>query len=398
LTTHEHSIRTGVTDMPEKHQIDTRVVHAGELDPTVHGAVVLPIFQTAMFETGGGEDYHDIRYIRLNNCPNHQVLHDKLASLESAEAGLVTASGMAAISTALLTVLGAGDHLIAQDVLYGGTHSMIVHDFPKLGIEVDFVDGADPDSWEAKRKPNTKAIYVETISNPLITVPALAQVPAFAKANGLVSMIDNTFASPVNFRPAEHGYDLSLHSATKYLNGHNDIVAGAVVGDGDLVEQVRHKLNHLGGSLDPHACFLLNRGIMTLALRIARQNESALAIARFLDEHPAISNVNYAGLVSSPHHERAKAWLDGYGGMMSFELAGGADAAQKLLDLATIPMIAPSLGGVESLLTRPATTSHQSLSPEARAAIGISDGLVRMSVGVESVDDLIDDLGRALDA
>jgi len=384
--------------MPEKHHLDTRVVHAGELDPTVHGAVVLPIFQTAMYETGGGEDYHDIRYIRLNNSPNHQVLHDKLASLEGAEAGLVTASGMAAISTALLTVLGAGDHLLAQDVLYGGTHSMIVHDFPKLGIEVDFVDGADPDSWESKRKPNTKAIYVETISNPLISVPALDQVPAFAKANGLVSLIDNTFASPVNYRPAEHGYDLSLHSATKYLNGHNDIVAGAVVGDGELVEQVRHKLNHLGGSLDPHACFLLNRGIMTLALRIARQNESALAIARFLEEHPGISRVNYAGLVSSPHHERAKASLDGFGGMLSFELGGGADAAQRMLDRATIPMIAPSLGGVESLLTRPATTSHQSLSPEARAAIGIGDGLVRMSVGVESPDDLIDDLGNALEA
>jgi len=351
-----------------------------------------------MYETGGGEEYHDIRYIRLNNSPNHQVLHDKLASLENAEAGLVTASGMAAISTALLTVLGTGDHLLAQDVLYGGTHSMIVHDFPKLGIEVDFVDGADPESWEAKRRPTTKAIYVETISNPLISVPALEQVPAFAKANGLVSMIDNTFASPVNFRPAEHGYDLSLHSATKYLNGHNDIVAGAVVGNGELVEQVRHKLNHLGGSLDPHACFLLNRGIMTLGLRIARHNESALAIARFLDEHPAISNVNYAGLVTSPHHERAKASLDGFGGMMSFELVGGAGAAQKLLDRATIPMIAPSLGGVESLLTRPATTSHQSLSPEARAAIGISDGLVRMSVGVEATGDLIDDLGRALDA
>ena len=384
--------------MPDQRHIDTRVIHAGRLDPTVQGAVVLPIFQTAMYETGADEDYHDIRYIRLNNSPNHQVLHDKLASLEGAEAGLVTASGMAAISTSLLTVLGTGDHLLAQDVLYGGTHSMIVHDFPKLGIEVDFVDGADPDSWESKRKPNTKAIYVETLSNPLIGVPALEQVPVFAKANGLVSLIDNTFASPVNFRPAEHGYDLSLHSATKYLNGHTDIVAGAVVGSRDLVEQVRHKLNHLGGSLDPHACFLLNRGIMTLALRIARQNESALAIARFLEEHPGVSRVNYAGLVSSPHHERAKASLDGFGGMLSFELDGGAEAAGRMLERASIPMIAPSLGGVESLLTRPATTSHQSISPEDRAALGISDGLVRMSVGIESPDDLIDDLGHALEA
>ena len=384
--------------MARERSIETRAVHAGKPATSIEGAVVMPIFQTAMYETVSDEDYHDIRYLRLNNSPNHLLIHDKLASLESAEAGLVTASGMAAISTALLTFLGAGDHMLAQDVLYGGTHSMILHDFPKLGIEVDFIDGADPESWGAKLKPNTKAIYVETISNPLIGVPELKAVPEFAKANNLVSLIDNTFASPVNFRPAEHGYDLALHSATKYLNGHTDIVAGAVVGRAGLVEQVRHKLNHLGGSLDPHACFLLNRGLVTLPLRIARQNDSALRIARFLDGHPAVSRVNYAGLVSSPHHERAKAALDGFGGMLSFDLAGGADAARRLLDRATIPMIAPSLGGVETLLTLPAATSHQSISPEDRAALGIGDGLVRMSVGIESPDDLIDDLGSALDA
>ena len=382
--------------MPDKRHIDTRVVHAGKLDPTVRGAVVLPIFQTAMYETGVDEDYHDIRYIRLNNSPNHQVLHGKLASLEGAEAGLVTASGMAAISTSLLTVLGTGDHMLAQNVLYGGTHSMIVHDFPKLGIEVDFVDGADPDSWESKRKPNTKAIYVETISNPLISVPALEQVPAFAKANGLVSLIDNTFASPVNFRPAEHGYDLSLHSATKYLNGHTDSVAGAVVGSSDLVEQVRHKLNHLGGSLDPHACFLLNRGIMTLALRIARQNESAMAIARFLEEHPGVSRVNYAGLVSSPHHERARASLDGFGGMLSFELGGGAEAAQQMLERATIPMIAPSLGGVESLVCFPTRMTHHAIPEAEKQKMGITDSLVRLSVGIEAMEDLVADIDQAL--
>ena len=384
--------------MAREHSIDTRAVHAGKPDSPVEGAVVMPIFQTAMFETVSDENYHDIHYLRLNNSPNHLLLHDKLASLESAEAGLVTASGMAAISTALLTVLGAGDHMLAQDVLYGGTHSMVNHDFPKLGIEVDFIDGADPDSWESRLKPNTKAIYVETISNPLIGVPELKAVPEFAKAHNLVSFIDNTFASPINFRPAEHGYDLALHSATKYLNGHTDIVAGAVVGKAELVEQVRYKLNHLGGSLDPHACFLLNRGLTTLALRIARQNESALRIARILDEHPAVTRVNYAGLESSPHHERARAALDGFGGMLSFDLAGGADAARRLLDGVRIPLVAPSLGGAESLLTLPAATSHQSVSPEDRAALGIGDGLVRMSVGIESADDLIEDLTSTLDA
>jgi cystathionine beta-lyase/cystathionine gamma-synthase len=376
--------------------VETKLVHAGEPEPRHHGAVVLPIFQTAMFETQGGEDYHDIRYIRLNNTPNHHALHTKLAALENAEAALVAASGMAAISTALLTVLKQGDHLLIQDCTYGGTDSFVSHEFADFGIEYDKIDAADPDTWHAKLRPNTRAIYVESIANPVMSVADVGAAAAFARENGLVSMIDNTFASPINFRPAEWGFDLSLHSCTKYMNGHNDIVAGAVIGRADLVEQIRHKLNHLGGALDPHACFLLHRGMMTMALRVRYQNVSALAIAHFLEEHPAVSRVNYPGLINNANYERAAEFFDGFGGMLSFELAGGVDAADDMMERVTLPLIAPSLGGVTTLLTQPARTSHSLLDPAERRRIGVSDELVRMSVGIEATEDLISDLSEAL--
>jgi cystathionine beta-lyase/cystathionine gamma-synthase len=309
---------------------------------------------------------------------------------------MVTASGMAAISTALLTVLSQGDHFLAQECLYGGTFDFVAKDLPSLGITFDFIDGNDPASWKGKLKPNTKAIYVESMANPLLEVPHLREAAEFAKAHGLVSLIDNTFASPVNFRPAEWGYDLSLHSCTKYLNGHSDIVAGAVIGRADLVEQVTHKLNHLGGTLDPHTCFLLHRGVKTLALRMRQHNQSALAIATFLESHSAVENVNYPGLKSHPAHTLAAEVFDGFSGMLSFELKGGVDAAEVFFERVQLPVIAPSLGGIETLLTRPATTSHSGLSPEERVEMGISDGLVRVSVGIENTKDLIKDFDQAL--
>lgn len=379
-----------------EHHVDTRLIHAGEPEPRHHGAVVLPIFQTAMFETRGDEGYHDLRYIRLNNTPNHEALHKKLATIENAEAALVTASGMAAISTALLTVLKSGDHLLIQDCTYGGTDSFVTHEFASFGITYDKIDGAEPASWKAKLKPNTRAIYVESIANPVMSVADVGAAAVFAKDHGLVSMIDNTFASPINFRPAEWGFDLSLHSCTKYMNGHNDIVAGAVIGRADLIEAIRLKLNHLGGSLDPHACFLLHRGMMTMGLRVRHQNVSGLAIARFLDEHESVASVNYPGLLSSPHYERAAEFFDGFGGMLSFELRGGVKAAERMMERVTLPLIAPSLGGVVSLLTRPAMTSHRLVEPAERRRIGVTDELVRMSVGIEATEDLMDDLREAL--
>ena len=267
--------------------LETRLIHAGEPEPRIGGAVSMPIFQSSTFEYGGQASYHDLKYIRLNNTPNHTALHQKLAAIENAPAALVAASGMAAISATLLTVLKSGDHLLAQNCLYGGTHNLLTDDFRDLGITFDFIDGDNPASWRGQIRPNTRAIYVEAISNPLLEVADLKAAVQFARVHGLVSIIDNTCASPVNFRPSEIGFDLSLHSATKYLNGHDDIVAGAVIGRTDLVRAVTLKLNHLGGSLDPHACFLLHRGIKTLAVRVRYQNESALRIARFLEAAPA---------------------------------------------------------------------------------------------------------------
>src|SRR5216683_5540191 len=378
--------------------IETKVIHSGEPRPRIAGAVVMPVFQSATYQYAGEKSYDDVRYIRLNNTPNHLALAEKLAALENAEDAVVTASGMAAISTSLLTFLRQGDHLLAQDCLYGGTHDFVTRDIKGFGISYDFIDGNKPESWKRNLKPTTKVIYVETISNPLMQVPDLEAVVSFAKSHGLVSMIDNTFASPVNLRPLEMGFDLSLHSATKYLNGHSDIVAGAVIGKSNLIEKVTHKLNRLGGSLDPHAAFLLHRGIKTLALRVKQHNESALEIAHFLEKHPAISKVNYPGLESHPNHERAKRLFDGFGGMMSFELHDGVKGAESFMRAARLPAVAPSLGGVETLVTRTSLTSHSGLSVDNRRKLGISDGLIRLSVGIEATQDLIEDFQQALES
>ncbi len=378
--------------------LETKLIHAGEPEPLISGAVSMPIFQSSTFEYAGATSYHDLKYIRLNNTPNHIALHQKLAALENAEAALVTASGMAAITTTLLTILHSGNHLLAQECLYGGTHDFLTKDLETFGISYDFIDGDNPDSWKRQLRPNTKAIYVETMTNPLLQVADLKAVVEFARTNGLLSLIDNTFASPVNFRPPEWGFDLSLHSCTKYLNGHSDIVAGAVIGRADLIEKITHKLNHLGGSLDPHACFLLHRGLKTLAVRMRYQNESALKIAKFLEGHPVVNRINYPGLESHPRHQRASELFDGFSGMLSFELNDGVQAAEHFIQNTTLPISAPSLGGVETLITRPATTSHSGMSPEERQALGISDTLIRLSVGIEATEDIIEDFDKALKA
>jgi cystathionine beta-lyase/cystathionine gamma-synthase len=376
--------------------IDTKLIHSGEPSPLIEGAVSMPIFQSATFEYRGEQDYHALRYIRLNNTPNHEVVHQKLAAVENAEAAVVTSSGMAAISTALLALLGAGDHLLAQNCLYGGTHSLLLGEFPRFGIEVDFIDGNRPEDWERMLTPRTKAIYVEAITNPLIDVADLRAVVEFARAHRLISMIDNTFASPINFRPAEWGFDLSLHSCTKYLNGHSDIVAGAVIGRAVLIDQINRKLGHFGGSLDPHACFLLHRGMKTLAVRVRHQNDSAMKLAHFLQAHEAVMAVNYPGLERHQNHQRACELFDGFGGMVSFELHGGVDAAEKFISALILPISAPSLGGVESLITRPATTSHSGMTADERRRAGIAEHLIRLSVGLEAIDDLVNDIAHAL--
>ena len=378
--------------------LETKVVRAGAPSPRIDGAVVTPIFQSAMFEYAGETSYHELRYIRLNNTPTHSALHAKLAAMENGEAALAAASGMAAISTTLLTVLKPGDHLLAQDCLYGGTLDLLETELAALGIETTFIDANAPASWPRLVRANTRAIYVESLTNPLLQVADLEAVVPFAREYRLISLIDNTFATPVNFRPIEHGFDLVLHSATKYLNGHSDIVAGAVIGSKQWIQQITHRLNHLGGSLDPHAAFLLDRGMKTLVVRVRYQNASALRLAERLHRHPAVACVNYAGLPNHAQHERARRLFVGFSGMISFEVHGGAEAAERFLRRTTLPIIAPSLGGAETLLTRPALTSHAGMSAEQRARAGINDGLIRMSVGLESPDEIIDDLVQALDA
>ena len=377
-------------------EIDTKLIHAGEPNPLIQGAVSIPIFQSSTFEYAGQESYHDLRYIRLNNTPNHVALHEKLAALENGETAVVSASGMAAISTTLLALLSAGDHFLAQDCLYGGTHDLITKDLPAYGISSDFICGKDPEAWKKLLRPNTKAVYVESITNPLMQVADLKAIVEFAREHRLYSIIDNTFTSPINFRPLEHGYDLSIHSCSKYLNGHSDIVAGAVIGPEELISKITHKLNHLGGTLDPHACFLLHRGIKTLALRVRQQNASATEIARFLESRPEVEKVHYPGLVSHPQHNRAGELFDGFGGMLSFELQGDVEQAERFIHNTTIPICAPSLGGVESLITRPVTTSHACLSPEECKQVGISESLIRLSVGLEATADMLSDFDQAL--
>lgn len=373
--------------------LDTRSIHAGEPEPRIEGAVTFPIFQSATYTQRANEEP---RYIRYNNSPNHEALHAKLASLTETESALVTASGMAAISSALLTLLSAGEHLVAPRSLYGGTLHLFQDLFPRYKVDHSFLPKGGSSGWERVLRPSTKVIYVESIANPRLGVPDLEAVITFAQAHDLVAVIDNTFASPVNLRPAELGFDVVLHSATKYLGGHSDLAAGVVAGPAALLDRVRDTTRRLGGTLDPHACFLLHRSLKTLPVRVRKQNATAQAIAEALSGHEAIERVLYPGLPSHPDHARAQTLLEGSGGMVSLELVPSANV-EHFLDALSLPIHAPSLGGVETLITQPAHTSHKNVDPDIREELGISEQLLRLSVGLEGPHDLIDDLVAALD-
>ncbi len=388
-----------MTDYSHKFgKLATDVVHAGAPRPAIEGAVVTPLFQSANYLMAEETAYDELRYIRLSNSPNHYTLQARLAAIEAGEAALVTASGMAAITASILAFVHQGEHLLAQKTLYGGTQSFLDQDAPRMGIGYTAIDTTDPESpaaWERALRPETRLVLVESISNPLMEVGDLEAVVAFARRHGLVTLIDNTFASPVNFRPREIGFDLVVHSATKYLNGHSDIVAGAVVGSAEQVGRVRHFLLHTGGSLDPHACFLFERGLKTLVLRIERQNATALRLAEMLAGRSDVQRVNYPGLASDPGHRFAGKLFSGYGGMLSFYLEDAA-AADRLLERVEVPLHAPSLGGVESLVVRPARSTHLGQTAEDRQRLGITDELVRVSVGIEDPDQLLADFEQAL--
>lgn len=388
-----------MTDYGERFEkLDTNVVHAGAPRPKIEGAVVTPVFQSANYLMADETRYDEVRYLRLSNSPSHLALHARLAAIESGEAALATASGMAAITSSILAFVGSGDHLLAQKTLYGGTQSFLDEDAPRMGIGYTAIDIADPDgpkSWKKALKPTTKLVMVETISNPLMEVGDLEAVVAFAREHELMTVIDNTFATPVNFRPLEIGFDMVVHSATKYLNGHSDIVAGAVVGSEAYVHRVRHLLLHLGGSIDPHACFLLERGLKTLVLRVTRQNQNAARLAEFLAGRPEIRRVNYPGLPTDPGHAWARELFSGFGGMLSF-YAESPETAEAFLERVKIPLHAASLGGVETLVVRPSRSSHLGQTDEDRQRLGITDDLVRVSVGIEDADELVADFEQAL--
>ncbi|KAL3160288.1 hypothetical protein ABBQ38_009680 [Trebouxia sp. C0009 RCD-2024] len=398
-----------------KWHLDTQAVHAGER-VRFAGAAVTPIFQssTYIFDGDTARGYDAVKYARCNNTPNHDVLAEKLAALENTKAAMVTSSGMAAISTTLMTLLKSGDHLLVQQSLYGGTEMFLTNDLPDWGVTLTRVDADKPESWSAALQPNTKVFYIETISNPLLEIPDLPAVAAFCQENHLTSVIDNTFASPAVIRqattklpaalhthciapPAELGIDVVIESATKYLNGHADIIAGAVAGSTKFMQKFISRLNHMGGCLDMHACFLLQRGLKTLPLRVRQQSANALALAQFLEKQPQVSRVLYPGLTSNPYYPRIQKLFGGQaGGVVTFELLAGAAAAEMMFQALKIPLVAPSLGGVESLITRPVTTTHVGMSQEERQRCGISDGLVRVACGVEATADLIEDFELAL--
>jgi cystathionine beta-lyase/cystathionine gamma-synthase len=382
--------------MDKKTGFNTRAIHSGE--KVFERAVTQPIFQTSTYIFEGEAQYLDVKYGRLNNTPNHQALQEKIADLEKTEDALVTASGMAAITTALLGAIQSGGHLLAQDNLYGGTYYFLKEDFPYWGREVSLFPTEDSSSVEKYLRKNTKAIYVETISNPLLKIPDLEKIVAVAHKHGALAIIDNTFASPYNLNPADLGFDIVLHSATKYLNGHTDVLAGVVAGRKERLADIRKLVCHLGPTLDPHACFLLNRGIKTLGLRVREHNSSALELAQFLRGLKRVERVYYPGLEDHPDHARAKRFLRGFGGMVSFDYKGSPDELELAMSRLRIPFIAPSLGGVESLITRPSTTSHSGISPDERTRLGIKDTLVRLSVGLEDISDLKDDFRVAFDA
>ncbi len=376
----------------------TNLVHAGAPQPRIDGAVITPIFQSANYLMQDESTYDAVRYIRLHNSPNHHTLHARLAAIESGESALVTASGMAAISAAILAFVGQGEHLLTQPTLYGGTQNFLDEDAPRFGIEhspIDLTDPEGPTAWERALRPETRMLYVEAISNPLMEVFDLEAVVAFGRKHDLITLIDSTFTSPVNFRALEIGFDLVVHSATKYLNGHSDLVAGAVIGSKTMVEKVRNIQLHLGAALDPHTCFLLERGLKTLELRVERQNDNAMALAQFLDAHPRVRKVCYPGLADDPGFGHASRLFSGFGGMLSF-YAQSPEIAASFLGRVRIPLHAASLGAVESLVVRPARSSHLGMSPQDRERLRITDDLVRVSVGIENIDELRTDFDQAL--
>ncbi len=357
--------------------------------------VVTPIYQSTTFQQPIGSA-DEVLYTRYGNNPNHLTLAKKLAALEGAERAIFLASGMGATALAHLAVLRPGDHLLASEWIYGGTMRLFTEEFGKLGIDVSLVRPDNPRNWRQHVRKTTRAVFVEVPTNPLLRVPELAPLAAFCRERGIALLVDGTFASPVNFRALEHGADLVIHSATKYLNGHSDVIGGVVAGTEAIVEEVRRLMQVWGQSPDPHATWLAERGLKTLAVRMERHNANGLAFAEWATAQPAIKAVHYPGLPNHPDHALAAELFGGFGGMVGLTLGGGVGAAEAVLRRLRVATHAPSLGGVETLVSEPRLASHAGLTAAQRAAQGIPDGFLRVSLGIEDVADIIADFEDAL--
>ena len=382
----------------------TKAIHAGEDSLPKTGALIPPIYQNSTFRFATAEEcvtaFRDedsgYVYTRWGN-PTQSVLEGKIAALEGGEAALATASGMAAVSTALLTLLASGDHVVAMDSLYSASYNILNEDLRCMGVETTFVDAADVNAIERAIRPNTKAIYIESPANPTLKLVDIVACAEIAKAHGATSMIDNTFATPCGQQPIALGIDVVLHSMTKYLSGNGTVVAGVIVASKVFIDRAKKDiLRNFGGVISPFNAWLTLHGVATLPLRFERHSANARVIAEFLESHPEIEWVRYPGLPSHPQHELAKRQMNDYGGMISFELKGGKETGERLVNRIRLCTLAVSLGDVRTLICHPASTTHLEVSPEARKRAGITDGLVRISVGLENATDIIADLHQAL--
>ncbi|MCS7235948.1 MAG: aminotransferase class I/II-fold pyridoxal phosphate-dependent enzyme [Armatimonadota bacterium] len=387
--------------MERKPGFNTLAAHAGRLaDP--YGAVAPPIYQSSTFafptvEEGArrATSYSEAFYTRWGN-PTVRLAEQRLAALEGAEACVLTASGMAAVSVAVLSAVRAGDHVVCADCVYSGTFELFHRVLPRLGVETTFVDPKDPDNYARALRPNTRLVYVETPANPVLSVTDIRAVAELSRRVGAVCVADNTFATPYNTRPLELGVDVVVHSATKYLGGHHHLVLGAVAGPERLLPAWREQLRVFGGCADPFSAWLLLTGVQTLGLRVERQNATAHALAEFLQGHPRVERVYYPGLPDHPGHTVARGQMRGFGGVLSFEVAGGLEAGRRVVERLRWMKLAVSLGGVHTLVTHAASTTHVHVPREERMRAGISDGLIRVAVGIEDVEDLLEDLEQAL--
>jgi len=383
---------------------ETAAVHGAAGLEKKNGPVATPIYQTSTFEVADNAEQQRVhetasdRYYTRSGNPTNTVAEETVAELEGTEAAKTFASGMGAITTTVLALLKAGDHVVAQRDIYGGVTKFFSEWLPKMGIETTFVDTTDYEQHARAIRPNTRLLYLESPTNPALRVVDMKKTAALAKQHGLISMMDSTFGTPVNQHPAEYGIDLVMHSGTKYLSGHADLTCGVVAGRQELMQRIYETRTTLGNCMDPHAAWLLIRGLKTLAVRVARQNENALRVAEFLEQHAKVRRVHYPFLKSHPQYSIARAQMSGGGGMVTFEVEGSGEDARRASEAMRLFTLATSLGGVESLVSIPVLTSHAMISAEQRQKMGVTEQMVRLSVGIESADDLIADLEHALEA